>query len=215
MHAIIFINGTYDDLSFYENYLKSHPSATVIGVDGGTNYLHLLNKTPDYIMGDLDSIDQDLLNQYQTSGVTIAQYPCQKDETDTELAVQYCIQEKYTKVTLLGALGTRFDHSFGNLYLLNCLLKAGIEAQIVNEYNQIQLTNQVLKLQEKPGTTLSIMAFTDEAKGVTLKGFKYPVEAGTMNHYQPGYGISNVAVSAKQTICVEEGILLIDIIHEK
>jgi len=215
MHAIIFINGTYDDLSFYENYLKNHPSATVIGVDGGTNVLHSLHRIPDYIMGDLDSIDQSLLKQYQKAGVAIAKYPCQKDETDTELAVQYCIQQNYTKVTLLGALGTRFDHSFGNLYLLNCLLKAGIEAQMINEYNQIQLTNAVLNLQKKPGTTLSIMAFTDEAKGITLEGFKYPVEAGTMNHYQPGYGISNVTVSPKQTISVKEGILLIDIIDEK
>ena len=215
MHAIIFTNGTYEDLNFYQNYLKSHPTATIIGVDGGSDYIHLLNKTPDYIVGDLDSIDQAILNQYKIEGVPIEQYSCQKDETDTELAIQYCIQQKYTQVTILGGLGTRFDHSFGNLYLLNRLLKVGIEAKMINEYNQIQLTNQTLKLQEKPGTTLSIMAFTDEAKGVTLKGFKYSVEEGIMNHYQPGYGISNVVVLPQQDILVKEGILLIDIIHEK
>lgn len=215
MHAIIFTNGTYEDLSFYQKYLKAHASATIIGVDGGANFIHLLNKTPDYIVGDLDSIDQAVLNQYKTAGVPIEQHACQKDETDTELAIQYCIQQNYTDVTLLGALGSRFDHSFGNLYLLNRLLKAGIPAKMVNTYNQIQLTDHTLKLQEKPGTTLSIMAFTDEAKGVTLKGFQYPVEAGTMNHYQPGYGISNVAVLPEQIIQVKEGTLLIDIIHEK
>ena len=64
------------------------------------------------------------------------------------------------------------------------------------------------------GTTVSILAFTDQASGINLEGFEYPVKNGVMAHFLPGYGISNVTVEKCPEISVEQGILMVDIVNE-
>src|SRR5207247_9846375 len=80
---------------------------------------------PSFIIGHLDSLDIPQLHQVvfeadnTGSPYQIIQPPIEKDETDTELAVQFAIGRGATSITMLGALGgVRFDHTIANILLL-------------------------------------------------------------------------------------------------
>lgn len=45
------------------------------------------------------------MEYYQEKGVEILPYPVEKDETDTELALDYCKRKAYTELFLIGARG--------------------------------------------------------------------------------------------------------------
>ncbi|MEG0309449.1 MAG: thiamine diphosphokinase [Eubacterium sp.] len=214
MKGIIFTNGSYLEVRFYLSYLQKYPEAMIICADGGTNFAKKAGIKPDLIIGDMDSVSQKILTQYTKEGVTILKASTHKNETDTELAVEYCIKKGFEEVVLFGALGDRLDHSFGNLYLLNRLLKAGIKGKIINEKNCIFLVEHQVELEVKKGDTVSILSFVDRSEGINLRGFEYPVTEGVMEHYLPGYGISNVALEEHPIISVKKGILLVDIVHE-
>lgn len=217
MKAVIFINGTYSDEHFYQQYLSdlgNEGPFDIICADGGANFLHQLERIPDVLIGDMDSVKPDFLEYCEKEGAAIFRYPTHKDETDTELAVNYCIQKKYSEVILFGATGTRMDHTLGNFYLLNKMMKTGIKAKAVDGINEIFLMEHFCQLQLPVNQTISIMAYTDTAEGIFLNGFEYPVQNGQMNHLLPGYGISNVVTEPVQTIEVKKGTLLIDIITE-
>ena len=186
----------------------------MICADGGANAAHALGVTPQLLVGDMDSIHAELLADYSEGGVTIDHHSTHKDETDTELAIEYCIKNGFDEVVIFGALGSRFDHSFGNLYLLNRLLKKGVRGEIVNENNRVFLVKDRAVLDVPVGTTVSILAFTDQASGINIEGFEYPVKNGVMAHFFPGYGISNVTVEKCPEISVEQGILMVDIVNE-
>lgn len=214
MKAVVFTNGQYEDLNFYKNYLEHLEDFQVICADGGANAAYAMGITPQQVVGDMDSIRPGLLEEYAAKGVAIDRHPAHKDETDTELAVEYCLEKGFDAVLLFGALGSRFDHSFGNLYLLNRLLKAGVRGEIVNENNRIFLVKDSAVLDVPVGTTVSILAFTDQARGIDLEGFEYPVKNGVMEHFMPGYGISNVTKKKSPEISVKQGILMVDIVNE-
>ena len=214
MKAVVFTNGQYENLSFYKNYLEGQEAFQVICADGGANAAHALGVTPQLLVGDMDSIHAELLADYSEEGVIIDHHSTHKDETDTELAIEYCIKNGFDEVVIFGALGSRFDHSFGNLYLLNRFLKEGVRGEIVNENNRVFLVKDRAVLDVPVGTTVSILAFTDQASGINIEGFEYPVKNGVMAHFFPGYGISNVTVEKCPEISVEQGILMVDIVNE-
>ena len=212
MNVLIFTGGSYDQIEFYKEVLKNKDDATIIAVDGGGTFLLNIGVMPDYAMGDFDTISKEDLQKFEDAGVPLLRHNPKKNETDTELAVAWCIEHQALEVTLLGALGSRFDHSFGNIHLLNVLMKSGIYGEILDPENRIFLVEESYGLNLEAGITMSSMAYTDVAEGIVLEGFEYPVDNGKMDHLTPGYGISNVTLSGFQNIEVKKGVLIVDII---
>lgn len=212
MKAVIFTGGSYNHPAFYDDFIKNMGDVLVICADSGADVVVDAGLLPHYLVGDMDSLCPAALKACQAGKTQLLKHPTHKDETDTELAVSLCISKAVKEVTILGAMGDRFDHSFGNIHLLNTLRAAGIFGRIVDEKNCVFLVAGEKKLSIPIGTTVSVMPYTDLAQGVDLEGFEYPVQGGEMDHYRPGYGISNVTVALHQRIFVETGILLVDVI---
>ena len=53
--------------------------------------------------------------------------------------MKYAIDLKAEEVTILGATGTRYDHTLANISLLALLRDEGIDAQIVDVHNEIEI----------------------------------------------------------------------------
>lgn len=208
MNALIFTNGHYGDHAFYKEYLKKIKVPYIICADGGANFAKKLGVIPDVILGDMDSINEETLRYYHD--VEIRRYPVCKDETDTELAINLAIEMGVAEVTIFGALGTRFDHSLGNIYLLTRFLEFEIRGKIIDEKNCIFLIRGKEDLKLPVGTVLSLLPLGEVSDGINIQGFKFPIVNGKMTLGNP-YGISNVVILEKQTISVEKGILLVDI----
>ena len=65
----------------------------------------------------------------------------EKDATDAELACDYAADKGFGDIVLLGATGTRFDHTIANVYLLKNLADKGIKAKIIDSNNIIYISS--------------------------------------------------------------------------
>jgi len=185
----------------------------VICADGGVKHLEKLSIWPNLIVGDFDSVDKSLLDYYVASKVEIQTFPADKDKTDTHLAIDIAIGLGAIHIVLVGAIGTRFDHSYANLMLLYYLQKKGIESTIIDAFNQIRVSNSVIEIRAEIGQTVSILPFGDNSIVEEAYGFKYPLKDKKLFLDNP-LGISNVLIAEKGKIVVKKGWILVDLAND-
>ncbi|MDD5934380.1 MAG: thiamine diphosphokinase [Clostridiales bacterium] len=208
--ALIFAGGSLN-LEFAKQYTNHNVFDCLIAVDNGLSYMDQLGLKPDVIVGDFDTADHQLVDKYKdlNSIQTIELVP-EKDETDTETAVDYAIRMGYEEVVLLGAMGGRFDHTLGNLHMLYRLLQHKIHGLMLDEKNQIYLKDSSFTLKKETafGTYVSLIPFTPTVEKLSLQGFKYPLHEFLL---QSGVsiGISNEIKDDNCEITFEKGILII------
>ncbi|MBS5932911.1 MAG: thiamine diphosphokinase [Clostridiales bacterium] len=215
MNTII-ITGGFVDATFAKAYLEAESFDMVIAADRGVETAKLLNIPIDYILGDFDSLEPSILVELKNqlanddSGLILKEFPPEKDYTDTHLAIVTAIESGATKVTILGATGTRLDHVMANVNLLSICLNYGIEAKIVDAHNQIYVidSDKHLKKDKIHGKYVSLIPYTDCVTGVTLIGFKYPLCDMTMTKGN-SLGISNELLEEEGVIKLDKGILIV------
>lgn len=206
MTAIIVCNGSIEDYTFYKTYFEK--AELVICVDGGAAHIRNFGIKPDVLMGDFDSISLEDYEYFSGTGVEIFKFPVEKDMTDTELAVEYAIDRGFQSIVIIGGLGTRFDHSLSNIFLLKRMLDKGVHGTVVNEYNLISLVNRSIQLQREKGTKVTLLPFTEKVVGVTTKGLYYPLDNATID-IGSTWGVSNEFISETAEVTLREGLLLV------
>ncbi|MFW5979554.1 MAG: thiamine diphosphokinase, partial [Halanaerobium sp.] len=94
--ALLVLNGEFDfgkgDL---QQFIERKEIDFIIAVDGGANKLKSLGLMPDLIIGDLDSITNKNKKYYSQQNVKTIKYPVEKDQTDSEIAVDYCKENAF------------------------------------------------------------------------------------------------------------------------
>lgn len=184
-------------------------SDIVIGADNGARFLIEKGIHPDIAIGDFDSVTvSDMALIREKSGRTIACDPIDKDYTDTEMAFRLALDMKPAELVLIGALGTRFDHSLANVHLLSLADAQGVPAQIIGRHNRIQLISEMTILEGIDHPQVSLLPLTEQVTGITLSGFQYPLHEATLTIGQ-SLGISNVMLDEHGTIQLRTGKLLV------
>lgn len=113
-------------------------------------------------------------------------------------------------VIILGASGTRLDHTMANISLLKKTCDAGVKAVIINERNIIRVCSpgRISVKRREVKSFLSLMPLGDKVSGIELKGFKY--EGSDLSLYQgSSLGISNEITDITGEISHKEGYLLV------
>lgn len=126
MKAVLFAGAAITDYSFCEKYLQN--ADWIICCDGGMHHAKALGITPDYIVGDFDSVRPEVLEEYRNMGISIRQFPTHKNETDMQLGMLLALELGATELVLIGGIGDRFDHTLANAHLLLYLLKKAFVA---------------------------------------------------------------------------------------
>lgn len=208
-HILIISGGTIN-LEWAKLWLKKEHFDYVIAADKGLMYADKLNCRVDYILGDYDSVQPEILEKYRKENVELITFPCEKDYTDTHLAIKTAIEKGAKKISIIGATGTRLDHTMANIQNMLMALRSGIFCYIINENNKIYVSDKkvIIKKKEQYGKYISLIPMTDKVLGVTLTGFHYPLDKYTL---EQGFsvGISNEIQSEEAMIELEEGILII------
>lgn len=214
MRCVILTGGTVDNLSWLAGVLKKDDR--VICVDGGSRYAAALGIVPHVIVGDMDSIDREKLNSFSGQGAVIREYPADKDDTDTALALAEALAGKPDEIVILGAIGTRFDHSLANVHLLRVALDHGVPARIVNRYNEISLVapHRPAVVEGEPGDLFSLLPLTERVTGVYVQGARWPLRDATFVIGNP-YGVSNRLAAGRAEISIASGLLLLIKINER
>ncbi|MEG0987549.1 MAG: thiamine diphosphokinase [Clostridium sp.] len=178
MKSCLIMTGGYIDLNFAKEFLSKRTYDMIIAVDSGLEHLRNLQIVPNQIVGDLDSVNPEILKEYRNDpDIHMEIHKPEKDETDTELA--FLTAEKYgcDVVDLLGALGGRMDHEISNLQIMYQFYKRGMHIFIYDERNKIYLLGDRKSFfrAELYGKYISFMPLTEVVEEVTLTGFKYPL----------------------------------------
>lgn len=181
----------------------------LIGSDRGALYLIQHGYTPHISMGDFDSVSTEELELIRASSLSFIECdPIYKDLTDTEMAFNWALDRQPEQIILLGALGTRFDHSLANVHLLRKGTELGISCSIIDANNQILVINRKTSIERGSYSHISLLPLSLTVTGITLNGFQYPLQQATLETGQ-SLGISNILTEPKGFIEIESGLLLV------
>jgi thiamine pyrophosphokinase len=177
-----------------------------IGVDRGVLTLLAEGIVPKRAFGDFDSISEQELQQLQTQLPHIDICPSEKDQTDTDIALEWALEQEAEKIRLFGVTGGRLDHLFGNVQLLF----KGEDGQIelIDRQNIVTLHRNGKHVVAKKDEYryVSFIPLTP-IRALTLRGFKYPLDA----HDVPlgsTLCVSNELIHHFGTFSFTEGILM-------
>ena len=163
------------------------PGSFVVACDAGYRNAERLGLHPDLIVGDFDSAPQP-----KTDGDTIV-LPHVKDDTDTHYAAKWLLQNGYTEVTMLGALGgARLEHTIANLSTGLFLAEYGVDVVLANAASEIHylVPGKTLTLEKKGWQYLSVFPWGGKLTGVDIEGTFYPLQGAELTPDFP-IGVSN------------------------
>lgn len=207
MKAVLFAGAAITDYSFCEKYLQD--ADCIICCDGGMHHAKALGITPDYIVGDFDSVRPEVLEEYRNMGISIRQFPTHKNETDMQLGMLLALELGAMELVLIGGIGDRFDHTLANAHLLLYLLKKGVRGILVNEKNRVELINQEVTLHGQAGDLVSTIPLSMLVEGVTLEGLEYPLVDYDLALDDKLVAVSNVMTGTEAKVKIRKGYLFV------
>ena len=197
-------------LPFLQDQLKKYPQHVVIAADRGLESCMALGVTPDYVIGDFDSLDPGVKEKFLSDVKNVTRLNPVKDDTDTEAALNLAFEKTTGDILILGGTGSRLDHVLGNISILAQGLERGRRVMLLDEHNRIRVIDGalVLKREEQFGNYVSLLPLTTEVTGVTLEGMKYPLHKYTLRS-DTSIGISNEIAAEEARISFDSGILIV------
>ncbi len=198
-HCVIFAGGVIDAAQ-----PEIPQDCALICADRGLLTARRLGKTPDYIVGDFDSLGC----VPDEPGAVV--YPSQKDDTDTMLAVKYACDKGYDTVEIYGGLGGRLDHTVANLQTLLYMAERGVYGVLIDGQNRVtmQTGGMVRQYRRCEGWYFSLLSFSEECHGVHVKGTEYLLHGAVLRQNFP-LGVSNRITEEFAEVWLEEGALLV------
>ncbi|HEX7040151.1 MAG TPA: thiamine diphosphokinase [Trueperaceae bacterium] len=181
----------------------------VVAADGGLRHAAALGLAPDLIVGDLDSVTEDLLRAFPD--VPVERHPRAKDELDLELALAAARRLGAASARVLGAFGGRLDQSLANLLVAARLATAEPPFPVTLHGGAHEARpcapGLTCDAAWPPGTTVSLLALGGYAV-VTATGLAYPVEDLRLP-FGVGLGVSNVATGGRVVVRCAAGVVAV------
>ena len=134
----------------------------------------------------------------------------EKDDSDTQSAMNYAIRNGAKRIIILGATGNRVDHLMANFGLLVLAKNQEVEVILADQYNYMKLVSdgEIIKKSEQFGKYISFFPLEGDVTGLTLEGFKYSLDHYHLTTADSGLTVSNEIVSDKAKVTYRSGTLL-------
>lgn len=197
--CIILANGSPPDKDLLQ-YFLSNGFGTLICADGGANSARLMGLVPDFIVGDLDSIEPDTLDYFRTTS-KIVKYMRQND-TDVEKCIKYAAKIKFTKCLIMGATGDRLDHSFCNIGITIKYMDLMVIFLLSGE-SILEPFSGTIERKCTVGETISIYGITQNTL-FTTSGLRYGLKSESLP-FGVRESTSNVVISNRIKITASTG----------
>ena len=203
--AIILSGGTLGDWAL--SYIKSRD--LIIAADRGAWFAVQHGLKPHMSLGDFDSIkSEQFANVKEASEHVNAYDPVWKYSTDTDMAFEYALSKGVSSIIVLGATGSRLDHTLANIHLLRKGEQHGIDTRIIDAHNEVRLIRKRTIIERGPYDYISLLPLSEEVTGITLSGFRYPLQDAVLTIGE-STGISNEFLQNSGTIDLKTGMLLV------
>ncbi len=207
MRAIVFVNGAVDDYDALSKWVEADDY--LVCADGGVYHCLALDLQPDVVVGDMDSVEPETLQELAAQGVELERHPRSKDQTDLELALERALEDGADEVLLLGALGGRLDQTLANVLIL--AQRSWPVPVMVAEGDQLAQMlrgGESLALEGRAGDLVSLIPLSAEVTGITYDGLEYDLKDASL-----GLGstraVSNVVKQPPASVSIGSGLALI------
>lgn len=213
MKDTIIVSGGNIHKDFALDFLKKNKTENtcLIAADRGVEFFMGTDLEPDVAVGDFDSLSAEGAKYMETLKHTeIRRLKPEKDDSDTQSAANYAIEQGTERIMILGATGNRIDHLMANFGLLMLGKIKQVQIVLVDAYNYMSLieSEMILKKEEQFGKYVSFFPIEGEVTGLTLKGFKYPLNSYTLKVEDSGLTVSNEISDPEAEVTFETGKLL-------
>ena len=213
MKDTIIVSGGNIHKDFALDFLKKNKTENtcLIAADRGVEFFMGTDLEPDVAVGDFDSLSAEGAKYMETLKHTeIRRLKPDKDDSDTQSAANYAIEQGTERIMILGATGNRIDHLMANFGLLMLGKTKQVQIVLVDAYNYMSLieSGMILKKEEQFGKYVSLFPIEGEVTGLTLKGFKYPLNSYTLKVEDSGLTVSNEISDPEAEVTFETGKLL-------
>ncbi|MDP4271520.1 MAG: thiamine diphosphokinase [Bacteroidota bacterium] len=177
--AVIVADGLFPQSEMVLDLIRD--AGMVICCDGATRKVLANGFSPNYIVGDLDSLEERFKLQYADRLIHVPE----QDTNDLTKAVRFAVSKEVKNVLIVGATGLREDHTLGNIALLSQYAELFDSVEMVSDYGTFTAINQTTELQSFPGQQVSIFLLTPDCL-ISTKGLKYPVEKRSFSFWWEG-----------------------------
>ena len=213
MKDTIIVSGGNMHKDFALDLLKKNKTENtcLIAAERGVEFFMGTDLEPDVAVGDFDSLSAEGAKYMETLKHTeIRRLKPEKDDSDTQSAANYAIEQGTERIMILGATGNRIDHLMANFGLLMPGKTKQVQIVLVDAYNYMSLieSGMILKKEEQFGKYVSFFPIEGEVTGLTLKGFKYPLNSYTLKVEDSGLTVSNEISDPEAEVTFETGKLL-------
>ena len=174
-----------------------------IAVDGGAKHLFNIGITPDYVIGDMDS-----QVHLDTGDDSIRELTFEsQSETDLVKSLNWCNDQKFSSIDLIGVEGGRSDHILG---IYASIVEANISAKVKIHLHDfiVYILNQEesIILDVPKGKIISLFALVN-CSGLSIKGTKW--ELNDVEFDFATTGIHNQSLTGKIEAKISKGNLAI------
>ena len=173
----------------------------IVCCDGATQSLLNAGLKPDFIIGDLDSISEEIKNRF----ASILLYRTDQETNDLTKAVQFCLENNRTEITILGATGKREDHTLGNLSLLADYAETA-KIQLLTDNGVFTPLLESSTLESYRGEQISVFSLQPDTV-FTFYNLLYPVKNRKL--YSWWEGTLNEAETDYFTVSFDKGKVLV------
>ncbi len=197
----VIANGEAIDKKILLRYLAG--ADKIIAADGGSRLCRRLNITPDYILGDMDSIDGATRRHFASVPFVTRE---DQNHTDLQKALQFAVELGGRQIRIFAAFGLRGDHSAANLIIFESF-DAAVELQAFDNHGMLtRLFPGEHRFEGRPGQTVSFFSLRP-LQNLTLDGFLFPVKG---QNYAPFFlGNSNEYAASLGRVSFTAGRLLV------
>ena len=179
--------------------LENH--GTIICCDGSVNNLVKNGMEPNYILGDMDSIDEYLKGKYRERVIELPD----QNENDLRKAINWAEDKGVKKAIILGATGKRDDHSLANIFTL-LQHPSSLEIFMYTNHGIFSVVQSKQKFDSFRGQKISLFA-TDPNIEVTSNNLKYSMSSLKLTTLY--YGSLNESLNDLFSITLSHGKILV------
>ena len=197
--VVILANGDFP--SHKKSLLILENASTIICCDGSVNKLIKNGIEPHYILGDMDSIDDNLKNKYLER---IIELPDQ-NENDLRKAINWTQDQGVKQALILGATGKRDDHSLANIFTL-LQYSYQLEITMYTNHGLFSVVQGKEKFDSFKGQKISLFAIDPNIE-ITSINLKYRMNSTKLNTLY--YGCLNESLNDIISISLSHGKILI------
>jgi thiamine pyrophosphokinase len=196
MHWFVIAAGEMRCQAYWQSCLNHNPP--ILCADAGLKHCEKLGIQPRALIGDFDSypnpkqpIESIILNK-------------DKEESDSQAAIELAFNRGAAAVTLLGGAGTRLDHSLANFNLL--ALYPGKLTMADGDYEALAIQKQH-QFESELNATCSLLPFGMTPTIVTTQGLRFGLDREQLR--PDSHGLSNQVIARSVKITVHSGMLIL------